>query len=277
MDLLGNQLAATQQQLQGLSRNYQDLAQLNILLLQQVVDSQKFIKNHEAVMRGLVGHLFSQEAQRRNGRPGGLSNGTGPGMHGRPTEDDHPSTPLLQAQNLLGQLSAENYPNKDLEQMSHDYRLRTDYSTPPTDPGGLISMPPMSESVPAPAGYSMDKSELDNLVYPVGAIVGIDPIDQQHVNNIPYAIPASGLMPRDSMPPAELMPQPTRTPGQRKKGTPSLWGERKPRILLVEDDQVCARIGSKFLESFECGVDVAVSSISACEEIVHVKLTLSTA
>ncbi|KAK6592502.1 HSF-type DNA-binding protein [Botrytis cinerea] len=250
MDLLGNQLAATQQQLQGLSRSYQDLAQLNIMLLQQVVDAQKFIKNHEGVMHGLVGHLFSQDAQRRNGRAPGLSNGAGPNMLGRPTEDGHPSTPLLQARSLLGQLSAENFPSKELEQMSHDYHLRQDYSTPPNDPGGLVSMPPISESVTAPsAGYSMDKSELDNLVYPVGAIVGIDPIDQQH-----YA-------------PAELMPQPPRAPGPRKKGMVSIWGERKPRILLVEDDQVCARIGTKFLESFECGVDIARDGLEAVSKI----------
>ncbi|THV44028.1 hypothetical protein BGAL_0758g00020 [Botrytis galanthina] len=268
MDLLGNQLAATQQQLQGLSRSYQDLAQLNVMLLQQVVDAQKFIKNHEGVMHGLVGHLFGQDAQRRNGRAPGLSNGAGPNMLGRPTEDGHPSTPLLQARSLLGQLSAENFPSKELEQMSHDYHLRQDYSTPPNDPGGLVSMPPISESVNAPAtGYSMDKSELDNLVYPVGAIVGIDPIDQQHVNNIPYALPPQGLMPRDSMPPAELMPQPPRAPGPRKKGMVSIWGERKPRILLVEDDQVCARIGTKFLESFECGVDIARDGLEAVSKI----------
>ncbi|KAI9643640.1 kinase-regulated stress-responsive transcription factor skn7 [Ciborinia camelliae] len=267
MDLLNSQLVATQQQLQGLSRNYQDLAQLNIMLLQQVVDSQKFIKNHEGIMRGVVAHLFNKDSQRRNGRAGGLSNGTGPNMLSRSTDDDHPSTPLLQAQNLLGQLSAENYPSKELEQMSQEYHLRTDYSTPPNDPGGLMSMPPISEPLSAPGGYSMDKSELDNMVYPVGAIVGIDPIDQQHVNNIPYALPPSGLMPRDSMPPAELMPQPVRTSGPRKKGSVSIWGDQKPRILLVEDDQVCARIGTKFLESFECGVDIARDGLDAVNKI----------
>ncbi|KAG4026306.1 hypothetical protein MFRU_042g00350 [Monilinia fructicola] len=266
MDLLNSQLMATQQQLQGLSRNYQDLAQLNVMLLQQVVDCQKFIKNHDGVMRSMFGHLFNQDAQRRSGRAGGLSNGTAPNMLGRPTDDNHPSTPLMQAQNLLGQLSAENYPSKELEQMSHDHHLRTDYSTPPNDPGGLISMPPMSESLSAPTGYSMDKSELD-LVYPVGAINGIDPIDEQHANNIPYALPPSGLMPRDSMPPTDLVPQPARTSGPRKKGSVSIWGDQKPRILLVEDDQVCARIGTKFLESFECGVDIARDGLEAVSKI----------
>lgn len=257
MDLLNTQLMATQQQLQGISRNYQDLAQINAILMQQVVDSQNFIKNHEGVLRSLVAHLFNQDSQRRNGRPGGLSNGNGPNMLGRPTDENHPSTPLLQAQSILGQLSAENYPSKELEQITHDHHLRADYSSP-NDSGGLISMPPISESSNAPAAYSMDKSELD-LVYPVGAINGIDPIDEQHASNIPYALPPSGLMPRDSMPPVELMPQPARTPGPRKKGSVSIWGDQKPRILLVEDDPVCGRIGTKFLESFECGVDVAVS------------------
>jgi len=38
----------------------------------------------------------------------------------------------------------------------------------------------------------------------------------------------------------------------------SMWGRKKPCILLVEDDKTCARIGAKFLQQLECSVDVAV-------------------
>jgi osomolarity two-component system response regulator SKN7 len=46
----------------------------------------------------------------------------------------------------------------------------------------------------------------------------------------------------------------------RKRSTPFVppnW-QTPPRILLVEDDATCARIGSKFLQTAECNVDLAV-------------------
>lgn len=45
----------------------------------------------------------------------------------------------------------------------------------------------------------------------------------------------------------------------RKKSTQSApnWTQ-PPRVLLVEDDPTCARIGSKFLQTAQCGVDMAV-------------------
>lgn len=46
----------------------------------------------------------------------------------------------------------------------------------------------------------------------------------------------------------------------RKRSTPFVppnW-QTSPRILLVEDDATCARIGSKFLQTAECSVDLAV-------------------
>lgn len=45
----------------------------------------------------------------------------------------------------------------------------------------------------------------------------------------------------------------------KKSTVESVWGTTKPRILLVEDNKVCARIGSKFLQAFECDVETAVS------------------
>ena len=260
MDLVNSQLMATQQQLQQLSERYQDLAQGHVVLLQQVVQLQKFVKNHDGVMNRVMGYLHGVDAQRRNSRIGGAYGGNAAGMNvGDPMSsdpaDDHPSSPLQQASQLLSELSAENLPNKELEQMTHDYHLRHDYSTPPNDQNGsnLAAHP---ETPSAHIGYQAG-NDLDNMVYPVGHTNGIDPINSEHIHNIPYALPANGMLPVDTMP--EMLPETSSSSGEKKSNADSGWGMTKPRILLVEDDKVCARIGSKFLQAFECGVETAVS------------------
>jgi osomolarity two-component system response regulator SKN7 len=58
------------------------------------------------------------------------------------------------------------------------------------------------------------------------------------------------------------------TPG-RKRSTPQTphW-RQSPRVLLVEDDPTCRRIGSKFLSSAQCMVDVAVGLVHpACARV----------
>ncbi|KAE8449993.1 hypothetical protein EG329_007132 [Mollisiaceae sp. DMI_Dod_QoI] len=271
MDLVNSQLMATQAQLQHLSERYQDLAQGHVVLLQQVVQLQKFVKNHDGVMHRVMGFLHSVDAQRRSSRlgahfgsSGGPGMGSGDSMGNDGIIDDHPASPLQQASELLDEFSAENLPNKELEQMTHDYHLRNDYSTPP-DNGGT-SMPPHSEGSRAHLGYAIG-NDLDSLVYPVGHTNGIDPVNSEHINNIPYSLPANGMMPVDTMP--EMLPESNPSIGRKKSTVESVWGMTKPRILLVEDDKVCARIGSKFLQAFECGVETARDGLEAVNKINH--------
>jgi CheY-like chemotaxis protein len=40
-----------------------------------------------------------------------------------------------------------------------------------------------------------------------------------------------------------------------------------PRVLLVEDDAVCRKLSSKFLELFGCSIDVAVDGVSAVNKV----------
>ncbi|KPV76112.1 uncharacterized protein RHOBADRAFT_6883, partial [Rhodotorula graminis WP1] len=40
-----------------------------------------------------------------------------------------------------------------------------------------------------------------------------------------------------------------------------------PRVLLVEDDAVCRKLSSKFLEVFGCQIDVAVDGVSAVNKM----------
>lgn len=263
IDLVNSQLVATQHQLQHLQERYNELQQGHVLLLQQVVQLQKFVKNHDGVMHRVMGFLHSVDAQRRNSRiNGSYPNGSAPGMEMFPPDmanDDHPASPLQQASELLGEFSAENLVNKDLEQMTHDFSFRNEYSTPPSDQAGPHAIAPTS-AAPGPhmGGYPA-LQDLDSLVYPVGSTDGIDPINSEHIHNIPYAIPPSG--PLSMEPPAGDMAQAKPSIDKRKKSiTDPGWGPQKPRILLVEDDKTCARIGCKFLQSFECTVEVAVSS-----------------
>jgi osomolarity two-component system response regulator SKN7 len=178
--------------------------------------------------------------------------------------DDHPASPLQQASELLAEFSAESLPNKELEQMTHDYHLRHDYSTPPNDQCGP-TIASHSETPSAHIGYQAG-NDLDNMVYPVGHTNGIDPINSEHIHNIPYALPPNGMLQVEPMP--EMIPEGSASASRKKGNIDSVWGMTKPRILLVEDDKVCARIGSKFLQAFECGVETAVSSNNSCYEDV---------
>lgn len=262
-DLVNTQLVATQHQLQHLQERYNDLAQGHVVLLQQVVQLQKIVKNHDGVMHRVMGFLHSVDAQRRNSRgPGMMPNGSngmgiadivGPGGG----QDDHPASPLQQASELLGEFSAENLVNKDLlEQMTMDFVYKNDFATPPQDAMQSTNLVPQGGA--SQNNLHFNSLDLDTLVYPIGQTNGIDPINSEHIHNIPYALPANGLSGTEA-PVTEIVPKTLPEIEQRKRSTVDPgWGPQKPRILLVEDDKTCARIGCKFLQNFECGVETAV-------------------
>lgn len=269
MDLVNTQLVATQHQLQSLQERYNELAEGHVILLRQVVQLQKIVKNHDGVMHRVMGFLHTVDAQRRNsavtGAPFGAGGSTGMGIPDLigSGPDDHPASPLQQASQLLGEFNAENLISKDLEQRVMDYSFMNDYTTPPQDQGGSTIGGTNSEGTNAHIGFS-HTHDLESVVYPVGQTNGIDPVNREHIHNIPYSIPPSGL-PGDAQSDAVQ----TRPPleHQRKSYMDPGWGIHKPRILLVEDDKTCARIGCKFLQNFECGVETAVSKPSKVTSI----------
>lgn len=251
MDLINGQLVATQQQLQTVTDRYNELASGHTYLLQQFVQLQKFVKNQDNVLHRVVGFLQASDAQRRSSRIG-----FGGMAESEPAEalDDHLASPLQQAAKLLDQFSNQSLSTTELEQKVHEFQNLNEYSTPPQDAGNA-GMPTQTDGGAAHLGYSVN-NDLDNMVYPVGHTNGIDPIHHEHIHNIPYALPSSGMIPVDALP--ELMADGAASAGRKKSVVESVWGAQKPRILLVEDDKVCARIGCKFLQAFECGVDTAV-------------------
>ena len=80
----------------------------------------------------------------------------------------------------------------------------------------------------------------------------------EHVHNIPYSMPPK-------VPEGSQFPRPD---GGRKKSVHIDPGwTRQPRILLVEDDQTCRRIGGKFLYAFQCTIDSALDGLEAVNKM----------
>ncbi|SZF03748.1 unnamed protein product [Blumeria hordei] len=261
IDHLNNQLAASQQQVQQLTERCNELAQGHINLLQQVVQLQNFVRNHERVMQKVMGFLHSVDAQRRNSR---LTFRAGMGGGEMPNDsniDDHVASPLQQATELLGQFSAENLPNKELKQMTNNYNPQNDYTTHSNNqPNAPLSLQTDNHNM----GYHVS-NDLDSSVYPVGNTNGINPIHSEHIHNIPYAPPANILL-QTSMQ-SEIIPENSPSTKPKKTTVKPLWTDGKPSILLVEDDKVCARIGTKFLQSFDCAVDTAQDGLEAVNKV----------
>lgn len=261
MDLVNTQLVATQQQLQQLQQRYEELNIHNSILTQELIGVQKTVVNHEHVMQNVMSYLHSVDArQRRDSKNGGpfanTEENAAPSANADPAQqqisplEDEPASPLQNASKLLHEMSADvqlNY--KNLEHMSEVHNRNGTISTPPPD--GRHPRAPTSAGSSSSMGYAKLHGEQDAVVYPVGQTNGIDPMYSEHIHNIPYPMPSKD----------EIVDPRVAAPAGRKKSTQVDPGwVRAPQILLVEDDQTCRRIGSKFLYSFRCAIDSAVSN-----------------
>ena len=264
MDLVNTQLVATQQQLQQLQQRYEELNMHHAILTQELIGVQKTVVNHEHVMQNVMSYLHSVDArQRRDSKIGGpFSNqeeNHAPPANVDPAQqqisplEDEPASPLQNASKLLHDLSADvqlNY--KNLEHMSSDIHSRNGaMSTPPPDGRGP-PRPPTSTGSSTSMGFSKMQGDPEAIVYPVGHTNGIDPMYSEHIHNIPYPMPSK----------ENEIDTRVAAPNGRKKSTQVDPGwVRPPQILLVEDDPTCRRIGGKFLYSFRCSIDSAVSKL----------------
>lgn len=263
MDLVNTQLVATQHQLQQLQDRYNELSMHHSMLLQELIGVQKTVVNHEHVMQNVMSYLHSVDAkQRRDSRMGGpfaqnADSGMEPNAESQPDpiEDGEPASPLQNASKLLSDLNADVHLNfKNLEQMNDMHNRTINMSTPPPDAAGNRSGShrlPNSIGSNASITYSKVNGDLDNMVYPAGQTQGINPMYSEHIHNIPYPMPSKDSIPTD--------PRSQFADGRKKSTQVDPGWIRPPQILLVEDDQTCRRIGSKFLYSFHCAIDSAVS------------------
>lgn len=235
----------------------------NAVLTQELIVVQKTVVNHEHVMQNVMSYLHSVDArQRRDSKIGGPfanqeDNSAPPPANIDATHqqisplEDEPASPLQNASKLLHDLSADAQLNyKNLEHMSSDMNSRNGaMSTPPPDGRGPPRAPTSAGSSSS-MGFTKIHGDPETIVYPVGQSNGIDPMYSEHIHNIPYPMPSKE---------AEIDSR-ISAPTPRKKSTQVDPGwVRAPQILLVEDDPTCRRIGGKFLYSFRCAIDSAVS------------------
>jgi osomolarity two-component system, response regulator SKN7 len=263
MDMVNSQLGATQQQLQSLQDRYNELSIHHSMLLQEVIGLQKTVVNHEHVMQNVMNFLHTVDAQRRRDSrlhnpfaPGGnTQNGNVEQTQQQAIDEDVPASPLQHASKLLSETNADVMLNpRNLEHMNEiTMRMNGTLTTPPPEYVRGAPRPSSGGGVPnsASSTHSTRFGDLENMVYPVGQNNGIDPMYSEHIHNIPYPLPTKPIESSD--------PRFTGADARKKSAQIDPGWIRPPQILLVEDDPTCRRIGSKFLYSFHCAIDSAVS------------------
>lgn len=261
VDLLNSQLVASQQHIKKLSESYNELAQSQMKLMQHVVQLQRLAWSHEQVMRRVIYCVDSLKDNHRLDYSTGLRNGD---TTNGSIINDNVSSSLQEANELLRDFSAKNLPDKELESKKNNLHQRNDCSMLPSDPP--VALQPTSHN----AGF-YNTNELENLVYPVGDTNGINPIHSEHIHNIPYP-PPTDILAQSSLPEMASDNSVISNSKNTRSGK-SIWGKRKPMILLVEDDKVCARIGTKFLRAFDCGVETASDGLQAVSRINNGPIT----
>ncbi len=249
-NLINDSLAATQHQVQTLQEQYMQVSNNNRILVEEVRNLQRLLIAQKDVTNEIIAHLCTADERRRNSRHSAQSSHSGhPGqfltgaMAILPDSADEPAAELRRAREILNAIATNAAADSEFEKLAALYQSGT--SPPESATSSVMFSAPSSAALPLASDALAD---MKHVVYPVGQTQGIDPFHADHINNIPYARPPSN--PNDT---SQITPPPTKDAGG------SLWGSRQPSILLVEDDKICARIGSKFLTQGGCAVDTAVS------------------
>lgn len=165
-----------------------------------------------------------------------------------------PSPALQQTQRLINGFTEIPKPNSSLQHMTQ--LAQSDHVEPTSNYDTYNTVNRHSQNVQRSTslqggiqGVGPDGSHL----YGMEALSGIGEVyNNGQSGSIGFAMPP----PQSGG--GSLNPLGRPIPG-RKKSTQSApnWTQ-PPRVLLVEDDPTCARIGTKFLQTAQCGVDMAV-------------------
>lgn len=272
ISVMSEQLAATQQQVQQLQELYTEMNTTNKFLVNEVLTLQKILNAQKQAQHEMLNFLtpWGETSANNNNNSNNSSSGNNSGntnntangnfmgqsmgANGRGGDGDEAASELRRARELLSSVTTDPIQDRELE------RLHNVYGSPADSPSMITptSMPLMHDPM-------NDISRFP--VYPVGQTIGIDPFHSDHIHKIPYAMPndLSGTQQQQS----QQAPQPQ----QLQQGAPSadkmdsLWGPRKPSVFLVEDDPICAKIGTKFLKSMGCEVEHASNGADAYTRI----------
>ncbi|KAL2272489.1 hypothetical protein FJTKL_06527 [Diaporthe vaccinii] len=233
--LLSETLNATQHQVQQLQENYFTLAQSNKVLIDEITSLKKTLNMTTQVNHELLNHLTSLDERRRNSRHSAHSNHSGQAsanFHNGtlgvlPDGNDEPSAELRRARELMTGIEPDPVADRAFHRLSMAWQTQT----PPDSASSQVAMYPQPSSAAAAAA----------------------------------AMPAAMMHNPFVEDPRHLVYPVGQTVG--KEMDTSLWGPKKPRIFLVEDDKTCSRIGSKFLSQVECSVEVARDGEEASNKI----------
>ena len=265
VDLMNQQLVAQAQQIEQLSQRYTEMAVNQQTIHQELLKVHKIVHDYENIIQYVMTFLRSVDIRQRKESKTLFNTGdTNPTAQLTPTSqnvnisDDEPASPLQQASKLLNNINADIQFNMASMEQLQDLSGKGNISmtTPPADQHFRpVNRAAHSGESSSTMGYSrLNNGELDQVVYPMGTSHGIDPMYSEHVNNIPYPMPPKELETSD--------PRRAYSDGRKKSSCADPGWSRSPRILLVEDDPTCRNIGGKFLYSFCCTIDSAVSAIN---------------
>lgn len=174
-----------------------------------------------------------------------------------PDGADEPAVELRRAREILNGVSPDSHADRELERLSVAYHQN---GSPADSASSSVMFTQQGAGGPMPLVHD-PLNDPRHMVYPVGQTTGIDPFHSDHIHNIPYSRPLSNP---NVMAEAAAQASP---PVKDQAG--SMWGGKKPQILLVEDDKTCARIGSKFLSNVDCSVDTAQNGLEAVDKLNH--------
>jgi osomolarity two-component system, response regulator SKN7 len=185
---------------------------------------------------------------------GGIDSGADSGMGMMSDRMGNQPQELRKAKELLSSVAPNTVADMELE------RLNGLYSSSPQQQDPANMMFSQNRAAPLlPGTLPPDAVDIRHLVYPVGQETGIDPFHSDHIDKIPYTVPAH----EQNGGTAERKPMLVDVKPSRPGPNESIW-DRKPNILLVEDDKTCSRIGRKFLEQLQCNIEIAVGEARGC-------------
>lgn len=238
--------------MQQLQEGYFNLAQNNKVLVDEIVALQKTVKVTSQVNGELLNFLNVLDERRRNSRHSTHSSHSGQSSNFHnstlgvlPDGNDEPSAELRRARDLLKSIEPETVADRAFQRLSVAYQT----NSPPDSAASSSVMYSQPNSAGMPPAMLQNPFIEDprHLVYPAGPNVGIDPFHPDNLHSLPFALQGT-----------QQAPDPSAQMVSLDKAKDDLWGARKPRVFLVEDDKTCSKIGSKFLSQIGCSVECAV-------------------
>lgn len=232
--------------LQKLQKQLEELTRTNKHLVSEVVGLQKTTATQRQVHYELL-HYLEITSKRTQGA---VSSPAGPVAARAQTNELPPE--LRRAKELLLSVgpptTTANGPAERNSDRSHlmypspsDSSSAAVFTAPDINPGlavmdGTVAMPRLN-------------------VYP-STQPAMEPFPPEQMQGMPYVAQSGGMESVTSAPAVESTRVTVSPPTEKSDD----WGPSKPHIFLVEDDNICAKIGMKFLKSLGCTVALAVCS-----------------